>query len=170
MFGKNRTPPAPPPPPELPAPSRRFTDREDAAVTVIGPGTRIKGHLTGGDAVDISGTLEGDSSVSGLCRVRQGARVVGDISASSILVEGEVRATALVAEKVEIGATARVHASLKAPVVAIAEGAFFDGQIQMEGTDGPALAATFKEKRRGRGDEVETAGGRSARAADEGKP
>jgi cytoskeletal protein CcmA (bactofilin family) len=173
MFGKPRPPTAPPPPPAGPPPSRRFTDGADSAVTVIGPGTHIKGHLSGDDAIDIGGMLEGDSTVTGLCRIREGARVTGDVSAASIVVDGDVHATTLVADKVEIGATARVHATVRARVVAIAEGAFFDGQVQMEGRDGPALAATFKEKRRGRGEDGEPSTTRGAQephaAADERK-
>jgi len=143
--------PAPPPAsdPEVPR-TRRIADSAEGPTTVIGPGIRIKGTITGGDSVDMAGSLEGDSRISGLYRVRSTARVMGDISATNIVVEGEVAGRVLVAEKVEIGGTARVGANVRARVVAIAEGAFFDGQVHMEGRSGPAAPTSFHEKRRGR--------------------
>lgn len=111
---------------------------------------RIKGTLTGDDPVDFAGTLEGDSQVTGLYRVRPSGRIVGDVTAKSLVVEGEVSGRTLVAEKIEIGAAARVRANVRARVVAIAEGAFFDGQVHMDGREGPADTTTFTEKRKPR--------------------
>jgi len=147
MFRK-REPPPPPPPPPQPSPARRFTDAAAAGTTAIGPGTRIRGDITGDDAVDLAGTLEGDSRVGGPYRVREGARVVGTIEAASAVVEGEVTGSVRAAAKVEIGARARVRANVSAAVVAIAEGAFVDGQILTEG-GGQSGPQAFKEKRRG---------------------
>lgn len=141
--------PAPPSAPEATR-LRRLVDSGDGPTTVVGPGTRIKGHISGGDSVDLAGTLEGDSRITGLYRVREGARIIGDVTATSIVVDGEVAGRTLVAEKVEIGASARVRANVRARVVAIAEGAFFDGQVHMEGRSGPAAPMAFREKRRGR--------------------
>ena len=65
MLGKT------PPPPPADNPARRFTDSVDAHVTVIGPGTRIKGELIADGPVELAGTLEGDIRVTAHCRVRQ---------------------------------------------------------------------------------------------------
>ena len=91
-----------PPPPLAPAspsvaPARRMTDVETVPGAVIGPGTRIKGVLSGDDPVDLAGALEGPSNVTQLYRVRQGARVEGDITAGNLVVEGDVSAHTLVA-------------------------------------------------------------------------
>jgi cytoskeletal protein CcmA (bactofilin family) len=137
------------PEPTAVSPARRFTDAADSPTTVIGATIRIKGELTGSGALDIAGSVEGDCRVEGLCRVRQGGRITGDVSATSIVVEGELTGRTLVAERVEIGAGAQVRANIRAPVVAIAEGAFFEGQVDMESANGAALTA-FKEKRKGR--------------------
>ena len=161
MFRKPETPPplpAPPlpaapslaPVPAPPIPARRVTDAPRVPKTVIGPAMQIKGSLTGDDPVDLAGTLEGDSRVTALYRVRASGRIVGDITAASLVVEGEVSGRTLTAEKVEIGAAARVRANVRARVVAIAEGAFFDGQVHMDNREGPADAQTFKEKRKPR--------------------
>jgi cytoskeletal protein CcmA (bactofilin family) len=134
--------PAAPPP----APARRFTDSLDAHSTFVGPGTRIEGSLTSDGPVEVAGTLDGDVHVSGHCRVREGARVTGRLEAKTLVVEGEVSGPALVADKVEIGATGRVTSSIQARVVAIADGAFFQGEVRMDDAGAPV---TFTEKRKG---------------------
>lgn len=143
MLGK---PPSPAPPSE--SPSRRITDALDPQATRIGPGTRLKGDLESDGPVDLAGTLDGDVKVGGHCRVREGARVSGRIEATTLVVEGTVDGPSLVAEKIEIGATARVTANVRARLVAIADGAFFEGEVRMDDTGAPATPVTFTEKRR----------------------
>jgi cytoskeletal protein CcmA (bactofilin family) len=116
---------------------------------VIGPGTTVRGDLTGGDAVEIRGRLEGDCRTSAHCVVSEGARVVGSIEAAGIVVAGAVEARALTADKVEIRASARVRASLTARVVTMADGAFYEGTVQMQGQDAPSGPVFFKERRGG---------------------
>ncbi len=127
--------------------TRRFTDT--AFPTVIGPGVSIRGEIAGEDAVDLAGTVEGNSVVAGHYRVRAGARVSGAIQAETVAVEGTVEAPRIVADRVQIGATARVEATIQARVIAIAEGARFDGELNMgqAGSDGGG-ATFFKERRR----------------------
>jgi cytoskeletal protein CcmA (bactofilin family) len=132
------------------APSRRFTDALDTQATVIAPGARFKGELSSDGSVELGGTLEGDAKVASHCRVRQGARVTGRVEAKSLVVEGEVDGPALVAEKIEIGATARVTSNIRARVVAIADGAFFEGEVRMDDTGAPGTPVSFTEKRTGR--------------------
>jgi cytoskeletal protein CcmA (bactofilin family) len=126
------------------APARRFTDSVDPNTTYVANDTRIVGDVVSEGPVDVAGTLEGDVRVRAHCRIREGAHVTGRLEAKSVVVEGEVSGPALVADKVEIGATGRVKSSIQARVVAIADGAFFEGEVRMDGT-GPQ---TFTEKRK----------------------
>ena len=128
--------------------NRRFTDT-DSPVTVIGPGTTVRGDLTGGDAAEIRGVLEGDCRTSAHCVVSEGARVAGSIEATGIVVAGVVEGRVLAADKVEIRASARVRASVAARVVTIADGAFYEGNVQMQGQDAPSGPVFFKERRSG---------------------
>jgi cytoskeletal protein CcmA (bactofilin family) len=134
--------------PDAPSPSapptRRFTDAVDPHTTVIGPGTRVVGELSAEGPVDLGGTLEGDARVDGHCRIREGARVAGRLEAKTLVVEGQVEGPAIVADKVEIGSGARVRSNIEARVVAIADGAFFEGAVRMQE---PGEPVTFKEKR-----------------------
>jgi cytoskeletal protein CcmA (bactofilin family) len=130
-------------------PGRRFTDVAYPSATVIGHGTRIRGDLASRDPVEIRGTLEGDCQTSAHCIVREGARVLGNIDAAALVVAGEVEAGLLRAQKVEVRASARVLARIRAPLVAIADGAFFHGEIETEGAHGASGPAVIEDRRRG---------------------
>ncbi len=129
-----------------PQPTRRFTDT--AFGTVIGPGVSIRGEIAGDDAVDVAGTLHGDSRVSAHYRVRAGGHVAGAIEAQTVAVDGAVETPKIAADKVQIGASARVEGRIEARVIAIAEGARFDGELRMEGGGSEGGATFFKERRR----------------------
>lgn len=138
------TPHADVPRPE-PPPSRRFTDQV-AHATVLLAGLRIKGDIEGEDSVEIAGVLQGNLRIGGLCQVREGATVTGNIRARQVLIEGEVRGRRIEArERLELRSRARVRADLDAGSVALAEGCEFNGRIQMSGS--VTGATTFQEKR-----------------------
>jgi len=140
MLGKPESSAPPPGPPQ----ARRFTDALDPNATVIGPSTRFQGELSSDGPVDVAGALDGDAHVNGHCRVRPGAKVAGRLEATTLVIEGEVSGPAIVADKVEIGASARVRSNIEARLVAIADGAFFEGTVRMPE---PGSPVTFKEKR-----------------------
>jgi cytoskeletal protein CcmA (bactofilin family) len=133
--------------PAAPAPTRRFTDASERAVTVIGSGTHVRGDVVSSDPLEIRGTVEGDCRVGAHCTVAEGARVLGNIDATTLVVSGEVEAGTLTAEKVEIRATARVRATIRAQRVAIADGALYEGDLQTQQPAGAALV--FSERRAG---------------------
>jgi cytoskeletal protein CcmA (bactofilin family) len=138
MFDRKPAPPSTPG-----SPSRRLTDTPEFG-TVIGPGLRIKGEVSGDDSIDLAGALEGSAHSTGLVRVRDTGRVAGDITAARLVVEGEVEASTLKAERIEIGVSARVRATVRARSMAMAEGAFFEGNVDIEDSSTPT---SFSEKR-----------------------
>jgi cytoskeletal protein CcmA (bactofilin family) len=133
-----------------PAPSqtgRRLTDVSSPA-TVIGAGTTVHGDLSGRDPIEVRGTVEGDCRIGGLCIVAEGGRVLGNIEADGLVVAGEIEAGKLTVDRVELRSTARVRGAITARVLAIADGAFYEGDVQME--PGAAAGPTFfKDRRQG---------------------
>lgn len=106
----------------------------------------IKGDISGGDSVDLGGTIHGNIRIEGLCRVREKARIEGDISATQVLVEGSVEGRKISAtEKIELRANSHVRAEMHGATIAIGEGAEFHGKVEMRG--GGTGQVTFKEKR-----------------------
>ena len=114
---------------------------------MIGSGTQVRGDIVCGEPLDVHGTVEGDCRVSAHCTVREGARVLGNIDATTLVVAGEVEAGTLTAEKVEIRATARVRATVRAQRVAIADGALYEGDLQTQ--DAAGSPVLFQERRTG---------------------
>jgi cytoskeletal protein CcmA (bactofilin family) len=114
-------------------PGRPLDDAAPAVRTVIAHGTHVRGDVSSTGPVEIRGTLEGDIRTAAHCIVREGARVLGNIEATALLVAGEVEAGLLRADKVEVRASAKVLATIRARVVAIADGAEFEGQVETEG-------------------------------------
>ena len=133
------------------AQGRRFTDLATGGST-FGPKLHIRGSITGSDAVEIAGQVEGPIEVDGLLHIAEGARVTGPISATNAVIEGELQGRLAARGRVELRATAKVRADVHAATVAIAEGCFFDGRIHMGGGDEGGRGPThFREKRRRRG-------------------
>jgi cytoskeletal protein CcmA (bactofilin family) len=86
----------------------------------------------------VHGTLEGDSHVTARFTVGESGHVLGNIDATVLVIAGEVNAGLLTAEKIDLRATARVSATLRARVVAIAEGALLEGDVDHRDTKGSA--------------------------------
>ncbi|HSD25742.1 MAG TPA: polymer-forming cytoskeletal protein, partial [Vicinamibacteria bacterium] len=97
----------------------------------------------------IRGTVEGDCRVTALCTVAEGGRLLGNVEATGLVVAGEIEAGKLTVDRIEIRPSARVRAAITARVLAIADGAFYEGDVQMEG-QGPTAGPTFfKDRRQG---------------------
>jgi cytoskeletal protein CcmA (bactofilin family) len=132
---------------EPPTAGRRFTDSVLQASTVISRGTKVRGDVESEGPVYIQGVLEGDCQTTAHCLVHEGARVFGNIGASAVVVAGEVEAGLIVAEKVEIRATARVVATIRARIIAVNDGAFYEGQIDdINVPGGPAILKDRRER------------------------
>jgi len=119
---------------------------------VIGPGAVVRGDVASTGPVEIRGTLEGDCRTSAHCVVREGARVLGNIEATALVVAGEIEAGLLRADKVEVRASAKVIATIRARVVAIADGALYEGDVEMEGPTPSRGPVHFRERRQGEGE------------------
>jgi len=115
---------------------------------MLGPGLRIKGDLTGTEALELAGEVQGSIKVEGLCHLHPTARVVGPVTAGDAVVEGELKGPLTVRGKLELRATARVVGDITAGSVALADGCFFEGHIHMEGGGGAGQPTSFQEKRR----------------------
>ncbi len=132
------------------APSRRFTDSAQGNLTVLRPGLRIKGELSGAESLELAGSFAGPVSVTGLCHLRETARVVGAVTAGDAVIEGELQGPLTVRGKVELRSTARVRSTIRAESVALAEGCYFEGHIHMEAGSESHGPTSFQEKRRPR--------------------
>jgi cytoskeletal protein CcmA (bactofilin family) len=126
---------------------RRLEDRAGGVESVIAAGTKFKGTISGQAGARISGSLEGDISSQQLVWVEKKGRVDGNIRGPFVIVEGELYGNIESAEHVELRAEGRVTGNIETVIIAMAEGCFFNGEIQMRGKEGKSI--TFVERRTG---------------------
>lgn len=100
---------------------------------VIGPRIRINGDVSGDENLVIEGFVEGKVSL-GEYRVEVGSagRVVADIEAKVVQVDGEVQGDISGTEKVTISRSGNVRGNITAPRMTLEDGAKFKGSIDMD--------------------------------------
>jgi cytoskeletal protein CcmA (bactofilin family) len=108
-------------------------------VSVIGPTLVFKGELSADEDLVIEGTIEGTIAhhKKNLTIGKQG-RVTADIHASSVLIEGELNGDIHSDGLVSLAEGATVIGNVYCTRIVMAEGARFNGKIEM------AIAATLK--------------------------
>jgi cytoskeletal protein CcmA (bactofilin family) len=124
-------PAAPPPPPgRPPAPSSSAR---------LGPSLHLEGKLSGEEDLLVEGRFRGEIQVpEHQVTVGSDGRIEGEVRASAIVVEGEVRGNLTASQQVLVRASGRVHGDIRAPRVALDQGCRFKGAIDME----PGVKAT----------------------------
>ena len=97
----------------------------------VGSSVVIKGELSAKEDVVIAGRVEGSINVTGhLVVVESGAHVVGDITATGIVVSGTVHGSLLAEERINAEAGADLQGDISAPRIAVADGAVVNGRIE----------------------------------------
>ena len=106
--------------------------------TVIGADAVFKGELSFEKGVRVDGRIEGKISTKGHLGISQGGKLQADVSAGSIVVEGQVTGNLHAGERVELRKTARLKGDIAATKLLVAEGAAFTGHCRV----GPDAAKT----------------------------
>ena len=114
---------------------------------IVGKSIVVKGELHGCEDVKIEGQIEGKITLQQhVLTVGTHGRIHADVLAKSVVVLGEVVGNIEAVETVSIRAEGMVDGDIKAPRVAIAEGATFRGGIDMEqGRQGQPAQGTASE-------------------------
>jgi cytoskeletal protein CcmA (bactofilin family) len=120
IFGKSSQGPA--------LPGRGEPAREPS---VIGPHTRVQGELLGDEDVLVEGRVEGRVLLAREFRVAPSGVVVADVHAGTVVIAGQVTGDVSATERVEILPSGSLEGNIRAPRVAVGEGARFKGSIDM---------------------------------------
>jgi len=99
---------------------------------VLGPTLRFRGELSAQEDLIVQGSVDGSITHTQCLTIGADGSMKGDIRARIIVIDGKVEGNLYATESVSIRATARVKGNLFAPRVAIMDGAFFQGQIEMQ--------------------------------------
>jgi cytoskeletal protein CcmA (bactofilin family) len=105
---------------------------EAPRASVLGPTLRFRGELSAQEDLIIQGSVEGSITHTQSLTVGTDGSMKGDIRARVIVIDGKVEGDLYATESVNIRATAKVKGNVFAPRVGITEGAFFQGQIEMQ--------------------------------------
>jgi len=151
LFGKKdeKAPVSQPPPisRDLPMEPKKRPARDTAPVpakeatkdtTYLGKNLKITGNISGEGSLIILGTFEGDFNLKGQLKVGQGASIRGNVTATSVSINGKVEGTILASERILLDSTAAMKGRLVTPKISIQDGAVFDGELQMSGKSNQA--------------------------------
>lgn len=114
--------------------------------TMIGEHATYRGDLAGNGSYVVRGRVHGRCDIAGTLVLWATSHWVGDIAAAHVVIAGEVVGDVYASAKLELKSTARIRGDITSPVIAMAEGALYDGEIRMRPR--PQLVR-FNEKRSG---------------------
>jgi cytoskeletal protein CcmA (bactofilin family) len=109
-----------------------------ANVTVIGRTTRVRGRVTGSVDLEVQGFVEGEIAVGGDVTVDSPGIVGAGIRGRRLIVRGAVKGDLVGDESIRLESGARVVGDVRAPRVAIAQGALVRGYVQTADADAAA--------------------------------
>jgi cytoskeletal protein CcmA (bactofilin family) len=96
----------------------------------IGKGTKVSGKLNFRALAKIEGEAEGEITGEEIV-ITQSAVVTARISATRIVIAGQVNGEIVARERIELLPTARLRCTLTTPKLVLNEGAQFDGDCKM---------------------------------------
>ncbi len=137
---------APPAPPEVktlmsePTPKSTNPSAAGSPHTVLGRTVVVQGQLSAGEDLLIEGQFEGNVNLDDHClTVGPEGHVKAEISARQVVILGSVTGNLSAREKIEIRRTGHVVGDLVAATVAIEDGAYFKGSIDIARGDRPEV-------------------------------
>jgi cytoskeletal protein CcmA (bactofilin family) len=108
----------------------------------IGKSVVIKGELSGSEDLYVDGNVEGTIELNNNSLiVGPNGIVKASVSAKGVVIQGKVDGTVKASERVELRKTAVMSGDVIAQRVAIEEGAFFHGKIDIQREPGKAAAS-----------------------------
>jgi cytoskeletal protein CcmA (bactofilin family) len=125
--------PSDPRPADLrPAEARPLVSETVPRASVLGPTLKFRGELSAQEDLIVQGSVEGSITHTQSLTIGTDGTMKGDIRARVIIIDGKVEGDLYATESVSIRATAKVKGNVFAPRVGITDGAFFQGQIEMQ--------------------------------------
>ncbi len=115
----------------LPFPQQKRRKSEasaDQTVSFIGSGMQIVGSVDSHGVVRVAVTVLGNVNAARQVLVARGGKVDGDVHAREAVLDGEITGS-IVAERVEVQASAVIHGDIQTAKLMIHEGAVLDVEV-----------------------------------------
>jgi len=117
---------------------------------ILGPGTRVKGRITGSGNLTVEGTVEGDIVIVGNLTLGDEATCRSAVQADDVTVGGRLDGDISARGAVMLRAGARVHGNVRGESLAMEDGADFQGRVECDFELPPILSGGEGRGRRGR--------------------
>jgi len=122
-----------PPPAARPAEPTRSETPRSVDIATIGKSVMVKGELSGSEDLFVDGEVEGSISLRGQSlTVGPNGRVRANIEARNVIVHGRVDGNVHASDRVELRKSASLSGDISTARVAIEDGAFFKGSIDIQ--------------------------------------
>ncbi len=108
--------------------------------------TSITGNISGSGGLVLDGKLQGDITIGGLLLIGEKGSVRGKVAAENMVLAGHVIGQITVMERIEIRTSGHIEGNITCLKIAIAEGAYLDGEVHTH--KGKALAPNFFTEKR----------------------
>lgn len=115
--------------------------------TILGPDATFKGELSFDKGMRLQGRFEGKINTPGRVHITKEAKMMADVEAGAIIVEGDVHGNLSASDRIELKQTARYEGDLRASKLVVDEGAIFSGHV----TVGPEAIKTRPQQGSGGG-------------------
>lgn len=117
------------------------SDRADAALTIVAPGTRVTGEIESTGVVKIEGIVIGTVRAERQVLVARDGKVEGDIVTNESIIGGRVDGGIQAADRIEIQGGAVVNGDVSTKRLVVQEGGEVNGLVKMTGSEPGSGAA-----------------------------
>ena len=107
--------------------------------SVIGADVEIVGTVKSNGSIRLDGKLEGELQCGGNAVLGKNAQVKGNVTATSVSIEGKINGNILAKDKIEMKASATVNGD-KARRLSVEDGVTFAGRSEVNPNSQPAPA------------------------------
>lgn len=97
----------------------------------LGPGCVFEGEIKGTGSLELHGKVVGIIDLDGDVHVGERGSAKAKLRGGKVLIEGVLDGDATGTARVEVGSTGRVTGDIRAPNVSFADGAVFEGNVEM---------------------------------------
>ena len=112
--------------------------------TVLGPNTNVQGDVRSSGGVRIDGDFGGTLDIAGNLVIGENAKVVADIKANNVQVQGTVQGD-ITAKRLEILDTGKLWGDIAVDSFVLDDGGFYHGQSKMQSDTEPPLLEAPRE-------------------------
>jgi len=101
-------------------------------MSVVDQGLVVSGDIFGEDSLTVKGVVKGSIFLrNGILNIEQSGYIEGDILANEIVIAGEIFGNIKAITSLYLTPTSKILGNIQSAKIAIAEGAFFSGELEI---------------------------------------